>query len=359
MVQLLEDQQTIPDELELYLNDLVMFSSESSSRLFDLFQILVENSYRSTYYFVIDALDECKAGNDRAELLSRLQNFCAENIGSKLIKFFFTSRPGPQEDDLEESLRKLIYMYLQADMDDIAKVINHDIKDVQSGRNKKFIFHEGDAIIMALSIKSGRTYIWIRSIIKELRTMSPPTLAAFQALVDSLPTELDLLYRKLVERFLEDDFNTRLLLLVAYAKHPLEIEELTEAIAVGSSRNYRKLDDLKLHMAHLDEEEICERAGTLLEVTEGKYVSLIHQSVMDFLVKENPFRSLDAYQDPECYVAQICCIYLCSQDFESPIPPTEGKKIYPDMSYDIEVLREQPIGRGNRSLSLIRKYLRR
>lgn len=321
IVQLLGDQQTIPDELEVYLNDLAMFSSESSTRLFDLFQILVENSNQSAYYFVIDALDECEAGTDRAELLSRLQNLCTESIGSKLIKFFFTSRPGPQEDGLEESLSESIHMYLQADLNGIAKVIDHDIKGVQSGRNRKFILHESDAIIKALSKKAGRTYIWIRSIVKELRSMSPPTLAAFQALVDSLPTELDLLYRKLVERFLEDDFTTRLLLLVAYAKRPLQIEELIEAIAVGSCNDYSKLDDLIPYRAHLNEEEIRDRAGTPLEVTRGKYVSLIHQSVMDFLVKENPFRNLDAYQNPDLYFAKICCIYLCSRDFESAVPP--------------------------------------
>jgi hypothetical protein len=99
--------------------------------------------------------------------------------------------------------------------------------------------------------------------------MSPPTLAAFQALVDSLPTELDLLYRKFVERFLEDDFNARLSLLVTYTKRPLEIEELTEAIVVGSCSNCGRMGNLSPHMAHLDEEEIRERAGTLLEVTEG------------------------------------------------------------------------------------------
>lgn len=326
IVQLLEDQQTIPDELEVYLDDLVMFSSESSARLFDLFQILVKNSHRSTYYFVIDALDECQAGNDRAELLSQLQNLCTENNGSKLIKFLFTSRPGPQGVDFEESLRGSIHMYLQADMNDIAKVIHNNIKGLQSGRNKKFILDENDVIIEALSRKAGRTYIWIRSIVKELRTMSPPTLAAFQALVDSLPTELDLLYRKLVERFLEDDFTTRLLLLVAYAKRPLQIEELIEAIAIGSCSNYSKLDDLKPHRAHLDKEELRDRAGALLQVTSEGSVSLIHQSVADFLVKENPFRSLGMYQDPEFYVAQIFCSYLCSQDFESPIPPADEKR---------------------------------
>jgi hypothetical protein len=87
--------------------------------------------------------------------------------------------------------------------------------------------------------------------------------------VDSLPTKLDLSYRKFVERFLEDDFNARLLLLVAYAKRPLEIKELTEAIAVGSCSNYGRMDNLSPHKSHLDEEEILERGRTLLEVTEG------------------------------------------------------------------------------------------
>lgn len=100
-----------------------------------------------------------------------------------------------------------------------------------------------------------------------------------------------------MERFLEDDFNARLLLLVAYAKRPLEIKELTEAIAVGSCSNYGRMDNLSPHKSHLDEEEILERGRTLLEVTEGRYVSLIYQSVVDFLVKENPFRNLDTYHN--------------------------------------------------------------
>jgi hypothetical protein len=315
-----------------------MFGTDSSTESEDSLWEVLEKIFRapipSMIYCVLDALDECWDEGSRQRLLRRIRKLIQAPTpnarGFLVLKLLVTSRPRVE---IGRELDQFPCIHLKASPRDLEIFIRSKIAALGLSANLPEI-----AIELLLG-HAEQTFLWVSIVLKKLKTSNILlSHAELKRIIDESPTDLMELYTSIINEIMQGpEAEQKLLVWVVYARRPLKLEELEEALATQmDSETKRSADE---HRIVLTEKVITSAVGIILEVSDER-VHLIHQSAKDFLLKNGQLakaRFCDGLH-PSTYLAKVCMTYLCFKDFEAGpchdrAALQERKRQYPLLNY--------------------------
>lgn len=220
-----------------------------------------DSSLRHTY-LIVDALDECLPDSRQllVEFIVRMSN------AYPTVKWIVSSRA---LDEFKMHLGKAVLLSLESRVESVSEAVNAYIDSKVS----KLEHHLGLSVMKRIADelrrKSGRTFLWVSIVCKELE--SAQEYEAMEILQE-MPTGLHELYRKLVQdiRTLprrNPSYCQSVLQAVALAIRPLTMEEIQEVA------------DLPQHVPANTIAKMCGSFFTIQDDT----VFFVHQSAKDYL----------------------------------------------------------------------------
>ncbi|QVM13334.1 hypothetical protein D8B26_007942 [Coccidioides posadasii str. Silveira] len=309
IIQLCEHQrhlfQLLPSE---YQRTSERFFSAPFETLLHIFRkLLRENAYASVYC-VIDGLDVYKDEMD--ELITKLiEDFNPESTAetSVVLKLFCTSRP---ERHILDLWKRATHRILRCHPHDLNLFINSRLE----GLEEKFNDDMKQTIKTQLSQGANDTFLWLEVVLRRIRAIKLPSLKRITETIKNSPQDLDELYQVIIGRVLEEDIDSaRFLAWVVYAKYPLDLETLADAVAIDPRKKYKTYTDCLQDRPHLTPDEVHKDFGMLVDVIGGK-IFLIHQSVKDYFESHNPLQPLIGIH-PRLALTHITMAYLSLDEF--------------------------------------------
>ena len=313
IVQLLEVPEMFHHLPRTFQDKRSEFVSASLANLWDVFHNMISDRHYRKIYCVIDALDECE--DPQGEFCLRLSNMNVhygntDTQTTPILKTLISSRPG--ENHIERNFRNFHVWDLEANQRDLSFYTQIKLAELSGDLSEHM-----NIIKENLTRRRGRSFLWISSVLKELAQVQWPTIQRIRNIIDDTPTELGLIYQRIINRLKDDEAEDvlKLLLWITYAKKPLMVQDLEVAIALDLRREYRSTQQIRNYKPNLTSELIRKRAGALVEVDCGS-VYFIHQSVKDTLLKNNvlhPLEFLHRESSPDLYLSRLCMEFLDSE----------------------------------------------
>ncbi|KAF7344585.1 hypothetical protein MSAN_01940600 [Mycena sanguinolenta] len=199
-----------------------------------LIQVLV--SLLPKTYFILDGLDEeCKQTprwqeaaatiDFLAKLPDRVRLWCSSQIRpciSDKLKAYSAI-------DIQDSAKHDVAFYLSRD--------NPELNDLEVSDQDK------DAVLKSLRERAGVNFLWASVMIRSLKEETTSLADMKQFVRDGLPETLDEYYRRSFERFAKTQrpLVSKVFALVAFARRPLRIGEVCEAVGLMRGKNPRSL----------------------------------------------------------------------------------------------------------------------
>lgn len=163
--------------------------------------------------------------------------------------------------------------------------------------------------------KAEKTFLWLDVVVRGLKVLDLPSNTEIEKIITEAPTRLLDLYRLRVNEISKNPKNYRMLVWVVYAREPLDLRALADAVAFGSSDNITRYADCNNSKPHLTADGLRNSLGTLLDVLNER-VYLIHQSLKDYFETSKAlWPNLDARLEPRVDIAKIYIRYLALEDF--------------------------------------------
>lgn len=287
--------------LDVYEKDELLSQSNYRTIWRKLFlEGLLREKSTQTYFWIIDALDECQAETELIALLHR----AVENTS---IRIFWTSRNPHKfrqrlgaskiqvinEEIREEDSRSDIALYLGANMDDLPSVN-------EKGREQ---------IVQRILQKSQGCFLWVSLVFEELRDAH--TLRDVERILDEVPSNMNELFARIVDSMSAAVYGKALAKAIitwtVCAMRPLKTLELDEALRLDLQDS---IDNIEASIR-----SIC---GHLVYVDAQTYVQMVHQTARDFL--------LQASLDSEFHIEEkkghrrllfTCLTFLCSDEMKN------------------------------------------
>ena len=128
IAQICYRKKTVPQELH-NLYSQCGGGQPDRINLFRIFSSLLTDSHRT--FVILDALDECKAGTDRQELLDQINEMI--NLSSNHLNILVTSR---REKDIEDKLKPLITKSIRLEESDVDPDIAFHIRNCLNKDNE-------------------------------------------------------------------------------------------------------------------------------------------------------------------------------------------------------------------------------
>ncbi|KAK5304595.1 hypothetical protein LTR99_003658 [Exophiala xenobiotica] len=234
----------------------------------------------------IDALDECEE-DDVRDMISFFEQVCEKAV-DPLNQFFvcFSSRHYPHI-----AIAKCIELVLERQtghQEDLAKYLDSELK-IGSSRRSQDIEEE-------ILERSSGIFLWVVLVAQILkREYDRGRVHALRKRLDEIPNGLHELFRDIITR---DGRSVGELVLclqwILYAKRPLKREELYSAVLTGVDPGSVSWWDPDATTPADMERFILDCSKGLAELTKTKdqTVQFIHESVRDFLFKENSLGQL-------------------------------------------------------------------
>ncbi|KAM0806593.1 putative NACHT domain-containing protein [Seiridium cardinale] len=298
---------------------------QSVAALWKLFLDLVKDPLAQVVYVILDALDECEEVT-RHQLLTSIHDFL-ESSGSGLnhgnsVKFILTSRPTVFRsakltkqfskyclaiDEGQQGYGEDIQLYIQERVGEIAEL---------PPAFKQYL-------IETLRSRADQTFLWVHLVLEAMESSLVTSKMSFQDIIDKIPTTLQTTYMDFLAEIPEGHSRlaSRLIKLIVGSARPLNLAELNIAVSI--------------HWDHFDAQQVLSNcqldiSRTLLGVlgplirTSGSGVSLIHQTVKDFLLKpamepQEPHRFTTTAEDCALQIATACVQYLLLAEFSSDV----------------------------------------
>ena len=176
-------------------------------------------------------------------------------------------------------------------------------------------------ILYGLHSRTGRTFLWIDIVVRELRRLGTPTMNEIKRIIYGSSQDLDKVYKDLVSKASdESDLNGHILVWAVYASKPLDLSELSDAVSIDPRKEYEYYQDLEEDRPQLTPDSIRWSLGTLLDVIDDT-VYLIHQSLKDFFERVDPLKGNPFLKNriPRLFLAESCMIFLALKDFDISI----------------------------------------
>ncbi|KAJ7080214.1 hypothetical protein B0H15DRAFT_997583, partial [Mycena belliarum] len=266
----------------------------SVQEIANILQILI--AQRSRVYLVVDALDEYPE-QQRWALLKQLSMLLGPTT-----RLMITSRPHVEFHNIFPNLSAV---GIQATDEDILTYIEKQIE--LAPRLSTHIHRQpnlDDEIKSCIMSKVHGMFLLAKLHIGSLSTKN--TVKAVRQALQSLPQDLDQTYDEAMERILSQSSDDKQLALqtltwVAYAKRPLSVAELREALAIepdATSLDTDNLLDISIVLA------VC--AGLIIVDEEMSVVRLIHFTTQHYFDKIQSIKFPDAHQ----MIATHCLAFL-------------------------------------------------
>ncbi|EAQ82952.1 hypothetical protein CHGG_10770 [Chaetomium globosum CBS 148.51] len=307
LAQMCELVATIPNELSM-LSNLAQGQEPSFELLFRAVTIAVQQ-FRQIF-IVIDALDECLDGR---RLIATLRNMMYWDLDG--MHLFLSSRSFPPIQAFLETIDHSRYITIgDSNRFDIENFIHQRLGerfDHRPGTEAEVL----DNINKRVAAKAGGMFLWAKLALEQLLENAYSTRDMVDML-DRLPRTLDEMYARLISTHLHQSSSTpalvpKVLIWVGYARRPLRIEEVAEAVAldvtaapiVSPQRQFFRSKDVLRICPELT------RTVTIQNATEShEALALVHVSLRDYM--DIRLSSLN----PHVEMARACLQYLCLLD---------------------------------------------
>jgi hypothetical protein len=321
--QLLERSPTLSQEArELY--EECYEKREAPASINEILQLLhIETSRISSFFIVLDALDECtNEANTRAKIVLEL-----EKIPN--VRLMITGRKDVEDIVLSKCTHSTI-LRVQAADDDMRRSIGSQVDEML---NLSAINHSRHSIVDKVVAKakgmystfhqlsSNKTRFLLASLYVELLAEQLKTHDILAAL-DQLPKGLEETYGVAVSRIRarqnEDHVKVALKTLkwIAFAREPLEVDTLQHALAVeedSTDINESDLPDIQMVIS------LC--VGLVAVDREGGNIRLVHETTQQYLQKY--FRDVRK-EDGDAEIAKTCLTYFSFPAFSHPFRNEES-----------------------------------
>ncbi|PYH86403.1 NACHT and WD domain protein [Aspergillus uvarum CBS 121591] len=263
---------------------------------------------RQPHYWVIDALDEC------ASISHFFDTMLAKIDSSIPLRILITSRETPELGN-QLSMSGLSGCAVERMMtaDTLA-----DIKLVVEERAKSLaidVTDNRDLLISKIMEKSQGSFLWTVLVLNELTKTY--TDQEMRQVLDDVPREIKLLYRRSLDSMTREPRNRRLgkaiLTWVTSTIRPLHVEELGSALELDIGDSFPKL-----------EESVMALCGQLLTIDKFQRVQVTHESIREYLCGndiESEF-AIDKIK-ANTQLAKACLSYLTSDEMR---PPRTGRR---------------------------------
>ncbi|RYP49583.1 hypothetical protein DL768_004704 [Monosporascus sp. mg162] len=298
----------------------------------DLFERAVQLLGQTSVICFIDALDECDEDQIR-DMVAFFQQLGDFAISSKVrFRVLFTSRHYPHI-TITKGL-SLVLEGQEGHSQDITTYVNSELKV------NGISLAEQEQIRRELQEKSSGVFMWVVLVVGILNKEHDQgrTAKRLRRKLSETPGDLHKLFHDLLTR---DCHNQNELLLciqwVLFAREPLKPEELYFAVLSGTEPDdLSKWNPDEISMA-LIKTFILNSSKGLAEITKSKTptVQFIHESVRDFLLKEDGLRAVwtnlggNLQGESHDRLAHCCLTYISADsnfDIESPLPKALSKE---------------------------------
>ena len=256
---------------------------------------IFKQKFDNTFYWIIDALDECKEHKEMTALLTEIPKDLP-------LKIFVTSRFSPErkhaegrilEDSvpLEETMRD-IQTYIKMNSDGIS------LRGLDSQQLMNVILE-----------KSAGCFLWVHSIVKELRGVHDSD--DIQQVLNTVPDGMRKIYRKIFNRIALTHYGKplakKILTWTICSTRPMTIQELEHALYLdhkpGLTNLRNSIDSLCVQLLYIDSES---------------HVQMIHPTIKDFLLKDADSEFAIHEGDGNRRLAEVCITYLSSAEMKAP-----------------------------------------
>ena len=317
LLQLLEgypDLQTILDDSELASQSLDSFSHLNGLK--DLFYNSVSALGQREFTCFVDALDEC----DEQQVVDMVQFFedLAEQFSAKGVPFkiCFSSRHYPYI-----VIRQGLRLTLEDQPGHAKDLETYATSHLRIGNPAL-----AKELLSLLLDKSAGVFMWVVLVVDILNKEYRRGGMFLRRRLAEIPSDLSELFKDILRRDNEDMEALLLCILwILYAKRPLQPKEFYHALWSGLSLN-SLVDDQVPDVTITDstggldqfDRYVIHSSKGLAEVTKAKEptVQFIHESVRDFLIKDNglceiwPEIGLDCERPGHEKLKQCCSLYM-------------------------------------------------
>lgn len=271
-----------------------------------LFQMrILKLDWRESWYWVLDALDECGNHITLLPFLAKLQ----EDLPLRIL---VTSRPvlaidrAFQNEGLPRTSQTVAISQSLADIE-LFLATNSDFLPVENDNEKQ-------KLLTRILNRSNGNFLWTSLVLQELAD-TPSVQQAYEVL-DSVPNGMEGLYARILRTVMNHPRNSRLALAIlkwsVCVTRPLTVEELKEALKLDLNDSFPRL-----------EQTISSVTGNLVVVDPRSRVQLAHQTVRAYLMQRNA----GSQTNPEFAIVKTrdhlslsntCLNYLCGPELKAP-----------------------------------------
>ena len=254
------------------------------------------------YYWVIDALDECKKQDELLPLVSSIDtNFP--------LRLFITSRPDHELRSRLESLQtpaEIVEILPENTLGDIELYIQD---------HTKFLDHEQpqlrQKLVNTILEKSEGCFLWVKLVLKELKQVQSSRITP--KILQQMPKGMEQLYgRTLAKMSLASAYSKPLTAAILRwtlcSVRPMSVSELKHALLID-------IEDEVPNLA----QQIPVLCGHLLFVDSQDRIRLVHQTARTYLLdprNESEFAFIE--REGHRRIASVCLKYLSSNEMRAP-----------------------------------------
>ncbi|KAL3419495.1 hypothetical protein PVAG01_09717 [Phlyctema vagabunda] len=264
---------------------------------------ILEVEFSRPLYWVVDAIDECKAGAELTTLLLEIREkyhmrvfVTSRNAFESRQKSILTPKFVVREISLKNTMHD-ITMYLEAYL--------HELPSVgDNGRQ---------TIMSEILQRSSGSFLWVRLVIQELRQIH--TSAEIRLVLETVPSGLNDVYSRILESMTDSHYGKHLaqtlLKWTVFAARPMLMDELHQAVQID-------LDDAIDNI----ERSIVSSCGQLIYIDSKSRVQITHLTVRDFLLSVDATSefSIDE-QNSHTELALTCLKYLNGEEMQDKFLP--------------------------------------
>ncbi|KAK0710162.1 hypothetical protein B0T26DRAFT_596694, partial [Lasiosphaeria miniovina] len=271
---------------------------KSFDALWTIFMAAAADKSTGRKYCIIDALDECDRESQNTLLQQLERSFQSQDISSN-FRILVTSRPYSEIREYLEGFPNKDLASFSERQQDIDLFIKEKVADL--AQRKKYTDKVKGQVSDILRDKAKGTFLWVGLLLACEELKGTASQRAVQTL-QSMPKELDSLYKKLLDTVLNQDEVShddirRILSCVAVCSRPLTVLELSEACRLHQDEEgaETRVQFTREHIA----------SCRLIVIIQDDKVLLLHQSVKDYV-----FRALADYF-PDEREAHANLVYRC------------------------------------------------
>ncbi|KAH0562634.1 hypothetical protein GP486_002685 [Trichoglossum hirsutum] len=252
-------------------------------------------------YWVVDALDECKADSDLVPLLLKVSEMCRGYVLVTSRKSYESHRQiiHPEikvfsEEISVEDTRVDISLYLKANMDYLPSI------------NEKAL----QEMVATILTKSAGCFLWVNLVLQELRQVH--TAAEIRQVLEDIPSDMGELYSRILDSMSRAPYGKLLakaiLTWTVCSARPLTTKEMHHALQIDMKDN---IDSVQ--------KSIVASCGQLVYVDSHSRVQMVHHTARDFLLQpENTSEFVIIRKSGHKRVAMACLEYLNGNEMKGP-----------------------------------------